>query len=240
MAPGGGTRMPVVTPLEPDEAVEILADAYDGVAALLAGLTEPDYLRPTLCEGWGVMDVLYHMVGDARRGLAALATPAATGPDVDFVSYWKPWRPGASHEDLVRTRAYRLAAAAVTATTGPALLAEVWEETAPATVRLARLAPYPVVATQGHALTVADVAATLATEATVHHLDMITGLPAAPGPAASCLALVRRTLDGLLGEPACLGWDDEAYVLKGTGREPLTDAERTTLGPLAARFPLFG
>lgn len=231
--------MPVVTELNPDEAVDILADTYDGVAALLAGLTESDYLQPSLCTGWAVMDVLYHLVGDVRRGLAALATPAAGGPDVDFVSYWKPWRPG-DDEALARARAYRLAAAAVTATTGPAPLAEVWEETAPATVRLARLAPYPVVATQGHALTVADVVGTLATEATVHHLDMIAGLPDAPGPAASGLALVRRTLDGLLGEPARLGWDDETYALKGTGRQQLTEAERATLGPLATRFPLFG
>lgn len=52
------------------------------------------------------------------------------------------------------------------------------------------------------------------------------------------LRLVRGTLDGLLG--AQLDWDDQAYALKGTGRMPLTDDDRIALGPLAARFPLFG
>ena len=103
---------------------------------------------------------------------------------------------------------------------------------------LATLAPYPVVATQGHALAIADFAGTLAVEATIHHLDMIACVPAAPGPAAGCLALVRRTLDGLLGVAADAGWDDTTYALKGTGRQPLSAADRSRLGCLAGRFPL--
>jgi hypothetical protein len=54
------------------------------------------------------------------------------------------------------------------------------------------------------------------------------------------LRLVRRVLDGLLGEQASVGWDDETYALKGTGRLALTDAERSALGLAANRFPLFG
>ena len=104
----------------------------------------------------------------------------------------------------------------------------------------AALAPYPVVATQAHALTVADFAGTLAVEATIHHLDMIACVPAASGPAPSCLALVRRTLDGLLGVRANAGWDDTTYALKGTGRQPLSTADRSRLGGLAGRFPLLG
>jgi hypothetical protein len=119
-------------------------------------------------------------------------------------------------------------------------LVEAWREAAPAVVRLAGLAPYPVVATPGHALTVADFACTLAVEATVHHLDMIAWLPAAAGPAATGLALVRRTLDGLLGATPDAGWDDTTYALKGTGREALTPADRARLRDLADRFPLFG
>ena len=97
-----------------------------------------------------------------------------------------------------------------------------------------------MVATQGHVLTVADFAATLAVEASVHHLDLIAELPAAPAPTSRCLSLVRRTLDGLLGEPVAAEWDDVTYALKGTGRSPLTPTERTQLGAQAAHFPLFG
>jgi hypothetical protein len=232
--------------LHPAAAVAALGDVYGGVTEMLGALSEPDFLLPTRCLGWIVTDCLYHLLGDARRALTALATPATTGPDVDFVTYWKPWQPGGDGS-LTRARAFRAAAATVTAVSGPAMLVEAWRETAPAAVRLAHLAPYPVVATQGHALNVADFAATLAIEATVHHLDMIAELPGARPPAPSGLALVRRALDGLLGQPAAstwddaaLAWDDTTYALKGTGRIPLTDPERAALGPLAGRFPLFG
>ena len=225
--------------LDSGEAVAALDEAYQGVTGLLGGLGEADFLRPTRCLGWTVTDCLYHLLGDARRALAALATPASRDPDNDFVSYWRPWQPGGD-DALLRARAFRAAAAAMTVVAGPGLLAEAWRETAPAAVRLARLAPYPVVATQGHALTVADFAATLATEATVHHLDMIAELPAAPGPAARCLSLVRRTLDGLLGAPVCTGWDDTQYALKGTGRSPLSEEDRGLLSEQAQRFPLLG
>jgi hypothetical protein len=140
---------------------------------------------------------------------------------------------------VIRANAWRLAAAAVIAVTGPQSLVESWRETAPAAVRLAGLAPYPTVATQGHALTAADFLATLAVEATIHHLDLIVELPTAPRPSSRSLALVRRTLDGLLAAPTPAAWDDTTYALKGTGRSPLTDADRTHLGPLADRFPLF-
>jgi hypothetical protein len=230
---------PARAELETGEAVAVLGEAYRGVTEMLDGLAERDFLRPTRCLGWSVADCLYHLLGDARRALTALATPAMTDPDVDFVSYWKPWQPDGD-DSLTRTRAYRLAAAAVSAVTGPVILVEAWRETASAAVRLAGLAPYPVVATQGHALTVADFAATLAIEASVHHLDMIAELPAAPAPTSRCLSLVRRALDGLIGEPVAAEWDDATYALKGTGRSPLTPADRTHLGPQAARFPLFG
>lgn len=230
---------PRVGQVDTREAVSALDEAYQGVTELVGELAEADFLRPTRCLGWTVTDCLYHLLGDARRALTTLATPAGGDPDVDFVSYWRPWQPGGD-DALLRARASRLAGAAVTAVTGPGVLAEAWRETAPAAVRLARLAPYPVVATQGHALTVPDFAATLATEATVHHLDMIAELPAAAGPSALCLSQVRRTLDGLLGEPVRSGWDDIQYALKGTGRCPLSDEDRTHLGDQAERFPLLG
>jgi hypothetical protein len=93
-------------------------------------------------------------------------------------------------------------------------------------------------------LTVPDLLATLATEAVVHHLDMTVNLDTAPGPDGRAVALAVRTLDGLLdsdqprraGYPA--GWTAEEYLLKGTGRLPLTGADRSSLGVLADRFPL--
>jgi hypothetical protein len=95
------------------------------------------------------------------------------------------------------------------------------------------------VTTQGHALTVADFAATLAVEAAVHYLDLTVALPGTPAPEPASLALVRRVLGGLLGAPVPALWDDVTAALKGTGREPLTEADRQALGPSAGKLPLF-
>jgi hypothetical protein len=69
----------------------------------------------------------------------------------------------------------------------------------------------------------------------------MTGRPPAASPCDPIsLGLVTRVLDGLLGQEPALGWDDTTYVVKGTGRIGLTEAERTQLGPAAERSPLFG
>jgi len=54
------------------------------------------------------------------------------------------------------------------------------------------------------------------------------------------LAVTRETLDGALGQPVPVGWDDVDYLLKATGRAELTDADRASLGVLTPRFPLLG
>ncbi len=77
-------------------------------------------------------------------------------------------------------------------------------------------------------------------EAAVHYLDLTVEIPAAAPPDPISLGLVRRVLDGILGESPPSGWNDLTYVLKGTGRLALTDTERTRLGTAASRFPLFG
>jgi hypothetical protein len=60
------------------------------------------------------------------------------------------------------------------------------------------------------------------------------------GPSGVGLAIVRETLDGMLGQPVPAGWDDVGYALKATGRAQLTAEDRARLGALADRFPLFG
>ena len=94
--------------------------------------------------------------------------------------------------------------------------------------------------TQGHVLSTADFIATLTVEAAVHYLDLTVGVPSACPADPAALALVRRVLDGLLGSPMPGGWDDRTYALKGTGRVPVTDAERSAIGAPADRLPLFG
>jgi hypothetical protein len=56
--------------------------------------------------------------------------------------------------------------------------------------------------------------ALLAIEAALHCPDLTAGLPAAPAPETASLALVRRTLDGLLAVTMPGNWDDIGYALK--------------------------
>jgi hypothetical protein len=112
-------------------------------------------------------------------------------------------------------------------------------DTTAVVVAAGRVEATDVVATQGHALTVADLLSTLTVEAAVHHLDLVLRLDR-PGPAAAPLAEVRRVLEGLLGRPLPAGWDDVTAARRGTGREPLSASDHDELGAAAAAFPLFG
>ena len=127
-------------------------------------------------------------------------------------------------------------ASAWTSVRGPA---DLYAETARAVLHAAGGAPAElVVTTQSRHLTVASLLHTAAVEAAIHQLDLAPALDERPHPDA--LSAVRHVLDGLLGTPAPTSWDDARYVLVGTGRAPLTEAERRELGPLADRLPAFG
>jgi hypothetical protein len=52
--------------------------------------------------------------------------------------------------------------------------------------------------------------------------------------------LVVEVLTGLLGTDLPTAWSAEEAVLKGTGRQPLSDEDRESLGAAVASFPLFG
>ncbi|MDR7274318.1 maleylpyruvate isomerase N-terminal domain-containing protein [Catenuloplanes atrovinosus] len=218
---------------------EALRAAYDGVTAVLTPLSPMELLAPTRCHGWTVADLVHHLTEDARRALVALATPAAGPPTRTYVTYWSaPTAPEPDWESAERAAAASAWAGrrAASAAREPGLLVGLWRETSAAAVHAAVAAPHPFVATQGHVLATPDLLTTLATEAVIHHLDLLLGLPPAPEPAVS-------TLDGLLalrGATRPADWGVEDYLLKGAGRLALSTTDRTTLGPAAGLFPLLG
>jgi Mycothiol maleylpyruvate isomerase N-terminal domain len=218
-----------------------LDGAYAQLSDIAADLDPATFLRPSRCAGWAVGDVLYHQLLDARRALRTFASPATGIPDRDDVSYWRPFSadgelPPGSLAAAEHARHVRIAASAYS----PAELTWEWTETAEAARRAAKTCRHDFVTTQGHILRTADFIGTLAVEAAVHYLDLTVEIPAAAPPDPISLGLVRRVLDGILGESPLSGWNDLTYVLKGTGRLALTDIERTRLGTAASRFPLFG
>jgi uncharacterized protein (TIGR03083 family) len=209
----------------------MLDATYGQISDTVSVLGPADLLRPSRCAGWTVGDVLYHQLLDARRALVTFASPADGEPDVDDVTYWQGFAPG-DDRSAAHARHVRIAASAYS----EGMLGREWRDTAPAAVRAALACPYDKVTTQGHILRTPDFVATLIFEATIHYLDMTVDLPDSPDPVG--LPVVRHVLDGLLG--ATVDWDDRVYALKGTGRLPLTDADRAELGVLADRFPLTG
>ncbi len=218
------------------EPLSLLTTAYGDLSAVLGSLTLEEGWEPTGCAGWTPVDLGFHLLGDARRALVALNSPAAGPVDTTAVDYWTAWRPPApgDEEELWSTRV------AASVHGGLTRIAARYAETSAAVlVAAGRVAPTDPVATQGRVLTVADLLSTLTVEAAVHHLDLVLRLDR-PGPAAAPLAEVRRVLEGLLGRPLPAGWDGVTAARRGTGREPLTADNRVELGGDADAFPLFG
>ncbi|RZT81773.1 uncharacterized protein (TIGR03083 family) [Micromonospora violae] len=225
-----------MTAMRPEEA---LAQAYHGITAVVGGLDDAGLQRATRCQGWLVADLLLHVLGDAQRALVTLASPVAGPADVDDVSYWRDF-PGGGGEAARHAWWVRRSAAAFDR---PTAIVELWQDTAPAAVRAAASADLKgYVTTQGHVLRVPDFLATLTTEAVVHHLDLMLELPDAPPPGALAVRVAVATMDGLLSDDTVrpTAWDDHDFLLKATGRVPLTDRDRLELGESAGWFPLLG
>lgn len=216
--------------------VRVLRESYEALMAVVEPLEDEESWVPTACTGWAARDLVFHCLGDAQRALVALHTPASGPADRDAVTYWRDWAP----DPVGAANGRRWSRVGASMFLCFRQLRALYLETAAAAVRAAVATdPELRVATQGHVLTAADLMTTLAVEASIHHLDLVPHLPDAPGPSATGLAAVRTTLDGLLGRPVPLDWTDEHYARAATGRAPLTETERRSLGPDADRLPLF-
>jgi hypothetical protein len=219
------------------EPRDLLRTAYGDLCEVLYDVAAAgEEWSPTGCRGWAVADLGYHLLGDARRALVGLNSPAEGPADTDAIAYWRGWRPPEPGDD----EALRHTRAASSLGIAFADLVEDYAGTAAAVlVAAGRVRSDDLISTQGRVLTVADLLSTLAVEAAVHHLDLVLYLDR-PGPAAEPLAEARRVLTGLLGRPLPESWDDVTAARRGTGRAPLTAADRAELGAAADAFPLFG
>ena len=201
----------------------------------MRSLEEPELEEASGCRGWTNGDLIFHMLLDTQRALVACNSPGTPPADRNFVDYWTAW--SADHVDArAHARFVRISAAAHG---DPNIICQRWLLTSQAALRCCSDAPTDYIATQGHVLATSDFIATLVVEAAIHHLDLVRHLKEKAGPAPAAAELSAATLDGLLGAPRPAGWDDISYLLKGTGRQPLSEEDRYALGERASRFPLF-
>lgn len=206
-------------------------------AALLAAVADlPDqaFAEPSGCSGWLVRDLVCHLVIDAQDILITLVTPAQTAPTRDAVTYWKISGTPPTGDDPLDAVTVRLAAAYE----DPALLRFHLDDVGSAAGRAARLCdPGLLVETRGQVLTASDYLSAYVLEATVHHLDLIAHLPSAPRPPAEGLQTARLMVESIAGERFPESFSAEDVLLVGTGRRAPSDAERASLGAVAARLP---
>lgn len=211
----------------------MLDDAYASLAAAVAALDDAAAWTPTGCRGWCVRDLVHHLRADAVRALVAVHSPSAGSADCDAVAYWRSWSVDARRDEASR-RATRVEAGL---RDWPALRSSYLEAVAAARLAVTGADSAAVISTQGHAVSVNDLASTLAVEATLHHLDLMAHLRLPP-PSPAGLREVRRVVEALL-EQALPRWSDERVALVGTGRAAPTPDETADLGPAADRLPVF-
>ncbi|MBO1332238.1 maleylpyruvate isomerase N-terminal domain-containing protein [Streptomyces sp. VRA16 Mangrove soil] len=215
--------------------MDLFSRTWSELLATVENLADADFARPSGCAGWLVRDLVCHLVIDAQDVLITLVTPADTEPTRDAVTYWTidEHRPG--DEDPLAALTVRLAAAYQ----DPALLKFHLDDVGSAAGRAARLAdPALRVGTQGEVLTAGDYLDAYVLEWTLHHLDLVAGLPAAARPSAEGLGRARELLEAIAGAPFPAAFSDTDALLVGTGRRAPDAAERAALGKVAERIPM--
>lgn len=216
--------------------MDLFSRSWTALRATVAELSDEDFGRPSGCTGWLVRDLVYHLVIDAQDVLITLATPAASEPTRDAVTYWSVSRTPPTGDDPLDALTVRLAAAYEE----PRLLKFHLDDVGSAAGRAAGLAdPDARVGTRDEALTVGDYLTTYVFEWTLHHLDLTAHLPDAVGPPPEGLARSRALLEAIAGAAFPSSLPDRDALLIGTGRRAVTEAEKADLGLLAARLPLF-
>jgi uncharacterized protein (TIGR03083 family) len=220
------------------DSLAALRAECEQVSRVVLRLSADEFAVPTRCPAWDVKGLLAHMYRDVERTIVGLSVTAPPAADTDSVSYWRRYDPagdGADIADRAQTRAASYG-------TGREL-ALVWDWMwRRALTEAARTDEDRIVITWGPTMTFDEFLRTRVLEITVHGADLADALGMEPWATGPGLAITAEILHGLAGGelPAALKWDELTLLEKGTGRAPLSEEDRETLGPLADSFPLLG
>jgi uncharacterized protein (TIGR03083 family) len=216
-------------------ALEALACEVERAGALLDTLKPDDWSQPTRCPPMTVFELAAHAWrGGIRINEMLEAGPVESEPEKDGATYFR-YDPAAIAAGVVER------AQAVARGLDPATFARDWRTGWDAALGRARAtleSDDPVVTGVFGLIRLSEYLRTRIVEVTVHHLDLRDALGLEPDPDPGALEATGDVLRDLLGTDLRSRVDDLRFVLTGTGRAPLDDAERSILGPLADRFPL--
>jgi hypothetical protein len=219
-----------------DDPRTILADEIDLLRGIVTRISDAELVLPSGCRGWLIAHLLVHLRLDGEAVLESLALRTDRAVDRDWVSYWADWPAGAE----ANFAAVRFHWASAASYSNGDTLRRHFDDTHMAAAAAAKSATGGSVPFQDHVLTVDDLLIMWVVEYAIHHLDLASALPGAPGPDERALELAAQTLDRLIDAPRPGPWETPAYVRKGTGRMSLDEADLLLLGDLAARYPAFG
>lgn len=206
--------------------------------AWLATLDDAAWARTTNCAPLSVLELAAHAYRGSKRLEEMLDAGEVTDREAekDRLTYWR-YDPTAEGGIIIR-RAQEVAA---TFTSG-AQLTEAWNlEWRAQLDRCEKVLAHddPLFRCPFGVIRLTDYLATRIVEVTIHTMDLRMSLGHEPDPDPRALEACADVLRGLLGtDPRRLGMDDVRFTLTGTGRAPLSDAERELFGPLADEFPL--
>jgi hypothetical protein len=210
------------------------SSSWTALRAVVADLSDSDFVQRSGCTDWLVRDLVCHLIIDAQDVLITLVTPSDAEPTRDDVTYWTIAHTPPNGDDPLDALTVRLAAAYQ----DPALLKFHLDDVGSAAGRAADLVdPNLRVSTRDQVLTAGDYLSAYVLEWTLHHLDLIVDLPNAPRPPTEGLARSRAMLERIAGTVFPASLSDEDALLVGTGRCAPTDEQTAHLGELAERLP---
>ena len=218
--------------------LDILDDECSCAVNALSDLPEGAFARPTRCPAWDVKGLVGHLWRDVDRLVTCLDLEPAPEPTCDGASYFNAYDPVADASSI----AGQSLEVAARYDTGAAAVAAFDEHRSACIVAVRPLAPERLVRTRIATMRLDEFVKTRVLELAVHGLDLAIALDSRPWLTPGGEGVTVAILDGLLGRPLppSLAQDRVGFIEKGTGRRPLTAADRAALGTLADRFPLLG
>ena len=225
--------------------VDALSAQLGDLVAFVDALSEQAFGLPTRCPGWSVAELVAHCEGILLRLVGENTQEVDGEAEIDRVGYYRydPDGPrvGEASEktfsEVVRDRVID----EVGGRGGEELRTSLSGAVDKALEGIREIPAERVIERSGHPrITYGEFVASRNLEFGVHTMDIAhaVGRPQRVHPDAA--PIITGILDGLLGQPVpdALRWGATTYILTGTGRRELTPDERTTLGPLATKFPL--